>query len=133
MPAHTERAFEAAIEHCLTTQGGYDRRAPADYSEERALFPADACGFLRESQPQKWRALESVRGAQTEATVLEALGKELESNGTPHVLRHGFKCDGKSFPMVCFRLNTCTNPDAAENYSLHLFAVTRRGVFTSVM
>ncbi len=41
MPAHTEFAFEAAIEHCLITHGGYDKRAPADYSEERALFPAN--------------------------------------------------------------------------------------------
>lgn len=116
MPAHTERAFEAAIEHCLTTQSGYDRRDPADYSEERALFPADVYGFLRESQPRKWSALESVRGAQTEATVLESLGKELESKGTLHVLRHGFKCYGKTFPMACFWPNTSMNPDAAENY-----------------
>ena len=133
MPAHTERAFEAAIEHCLTTQGGYDRRAPAHYSEERALFPADVCGFLRESQPQKWRALESVRGAQTEATVLESLGKELESKGTLHVLRHGFKCYGKTFPMACFRPNTGMNPDAAENYARNRLTVTRQVGFTSVM
>ena len=45
MPAHTERAFEEAIEHGLTTQGGYARRAPADYDEERASpnsAPVDA-------------------------------------------------------------------------------------------
>ena len=133
MPAHTERAFEAAIEHCLTTQGGYDGRDPADYSEERALFPADVCGFLRESQPGKWRALETVRGAQTEATVLESLGKELESKGTLHVLRHGFKCYGKTFSMACFRPNTSMNPDAAENHAKNRLTVTRQVGFTSVM
>ena len=132
-PAHTERAFEAAIEHCLTTQGGYDRRDPADYSEERALFPADVCGFLRESQPGKWRALENVRGAQTEATVLESLGKELESKGTLHILRHGFKCYGKTFSMAYFRPNTSMNPDAAENYAKNRLTVTRQVGFTSVM
>ncbi|HBP53863.1 MAG TPA: restriction endonuclease subunit R [Synechococcus sp. UBA8638] len=133
MPAHTERAFETAIEHCLTThQGGYDRRAPADYSEEQALFPADVCGFLRERQPGKWRALESVRGAQTEATVLECLGKELESKGTLHVLRHGFKCYGKTFPMAHFRPNTSMNPDAVEDYGKNQLTVTRQVGFTSV-
>ena len=131
-PAHTERAFEAAIEHCLTTQGGYDRRDPADYSEERALFPADVCGFLRESQPRKWRALETVRGTQTEATVLESLGKELESKGTLHVLRHGFKCYGKTFSMAYFQPNTSMNPDAAENHARNRLTVTRQVGFTSV-
>ena len=91
MPAHTERHFEAAIEHRLISQGGYGKRAPADYAEERALFPADVCGFLRESQPGKWRSLEALHGTQTEATVLESLAKELKSKGTLHVLRHGFK------------------------------------------
>ena len=133
MPVHTERAFEAAIEHCLTTQGGYDRRSPADYSEEQALFPADVCGFLQESQPGKWRALESLRGAQTGATVLESLGKELESKGTLHVLRHGFKCYGKTFPMAYFQPNTSMNPDAAENHGKNRLTVTRQVNFTSVM
>lgn len=36
MPAHTERHFEAAIEHHLTTHGGYGKRSPGDYAEERA-------------------------------------------------------------------------------------------------
>ena len=112
MPAHTERHFEAAIEHRLTSQGGYGKRAPADYAEERALFPADVCGFLRESQPGKWRSLEALHGPQTEATVLESLVKELKSKGTLHVLRHGFKCYGKTFSMACFRPNTSMNPDA---------------------
>lgn len=70
-------------------------------------------GFLRESQPRKWSALESVHGTQTEATVLESLGKELESKGTLHVLRHGFKCYGRIFPMAYFRPNTSMNPEAA--------------------
>lgn len=37
MPAHTESHFEAAIEHHLTTHGGYRKRSPGDYAEEWAL------------------------------------------------------------------------------------------------
>ena len=131
MPAHTERHFEAAIEHRLTSQGGYEKRAPADYAEERALFPADVCGFLRESQPGKWRSLEALHGPQTEATVLESLVRELKSKGTLHVLRHGFKCYGKTFSMACFRPNTSMNPDAEKAYTRNRLTITRQVAFTS--
>ena len=46
MSAHTELAFEAAVEHCLPTQGRYGKRAPADYAEERSLFSDDVSSFL---------------------------------------------------------------------------------------
>ena len=132
MPAHTERYFEAAIEHRLISQGGYGKRAPADYAEERALFPGDVWGFLRESQPGKWRSLEALHSTQTEATVLEFLARELKSKGTLHVLRHGFKCYGKTFSMACFQPNTTMNPDAEEAYTKNRLTITRQVGFTSV-
>lgn len=132
MPAHTERAFEAAIEHRLTSHGGYERRAPSDYAEELALFPGDVCGFLRESQPRKWGALPG-RGKHMEATVLESLVKELESKGTLHVLRHGFKCYGKTFAMAFFRPNTSMNPDAEKAYARNRLTITRQVAFPSVL
>ncbi len=132
MPAHTERHFEAAIEHHLITHGGYGKRSPADYDEKWSLFPGDVWGFLRESQPGKWNSLEALRGTQTEATVLESLAKELKSKGTLHVLRHGFKCYGKTFSMACFRPNTTINPDAEEAYTKNRLTITRQVGFTSV-
>ena len=132
MPAHTERAFEAAIEYHLTSHGGYERRAPSDYAEELALFPGDVCGFLRESQPRKWGALPG-RGKHMEATVLESLVKELESKGTLHVLRHGFKCYGKTFAMAFFRPNTSMNPDAEKAYARNRLTITRQVAFPSVL
>ncbi|MYJ94943.1 MAG: hypothetical protein F4053_04925, partial [Proteobacteria bacterium] len=49
--AHTERAFEAAIESGLTGTGGYGKRSADAYDEALALFPADATGFVKDSQP----------------------------------------------------------------------------------
>ncbi len=133
MPAHTELAFEDAIEHVLTTQGGYDKRIPADYAEELALFPEDVTGFLKDSQPAKWQALDALLGPKTAVTVLDSLVKELELKGTLHVLRHGFKCYGKNFRMAYFRPNTAMNPEAAKNYARNRLTVTRQVSFTSVM
>ena len=68
--------------------------------------PDDVCGFLSDSQAARWQALEALLGPKTAVTVLDSLSKELEVKGTLHVLRHGFKCYGKTFRMAWFRPNT---------------------------
>ncbi len=65
--------------------------------------------------------------------MLDSLWKELEVKGTLHVLRHGFKCYGKTLRMVWFRPNTHMNPEAAENYASNRLTVTRQIAFASVM
>jgi len=133
MPKHTERDFEAAIEAELIRSGGYEKRAPEAYDEALALFPDDVTGFLKDSQPVKWKSLEALLGAKTSATLLDSLSKELELKGTLHVLRYGFKCYGKTFCMAWFRPNTTMNPEAAENYAKNRLTITRQVAFTSVM
>jgi type I restriction enzyme, R subunit len=133
MPGHTERDFEQAIEVELTTSGGYARRTHQDFDESLALFPADVTDFLKEGQPAKWNGLEALLGEKTEATVLSDLAKELEIKGTLHVLRHGFKCYGKTFRLAHFQPNTSMNPEAARLHALNKLTVTRQVEFTSVM
>ena len=133
MSGHTEHAFETAIEAELTSSGGYRKRIPSAYDEVRALFPDDVSGFLEGSQPAKWKALEALLGPETVSSVLDSLSKELELKGTLHVLRHGFKCYGKTFRMAYFRPNTTMNPDAAENYARNRLTIARQIAFTSVL
>ena len=133
MSGHTERAFETAIEAVLTRSGGYQKRIPSAFDEAHTLFPDDVAGFLKDSQPAKWNALEALLGSRANATTLESLSKELELKGTLHVLRHGFKCYGKTFRMAYFRPNTTMNPEAAENYARNRLTITRQVAFTSVM
>ena len=96
MAGHSEHAFETAIEAGLLATGGYRKGSASDFDETLALFPADVIGFLQDSQPTRWTQLQALLGARTDATVLDALAKELETKGTLHVLRHGFKCYGKT-------------------------------------
>ena len=133
MSGHTERDFETAIEAGLTGSGGYETRSPSAYDEALSLFPADVTGFLKESQPARWQALEALLGPKTAVTVLDSLSKELELKGTLHVLRHGFKCYGKTLRMAWFRPNTRMNPEAAENYARNRLTVARQVAFASVM
>ena len=133
MSGHTERDFEVAIEAGLTSSGGYETRSSSAYDEALALFPGDVTGFLEDSQPAKWESLEALLGPKTAATVLEGLSKELDFKGTLHVLRHGFKCYGKTFRMAYFRPNTTMNPEAAGNYAKNRLTITRQVSFISVM
>jgi type I restriction enzyme R subunit len=133
MSAHTEKAFETAIEAGLIGAGGYALRTPAAYNEALALFPDDVTGFLKESQMVKWGQLEALLGAKTKATVLDSLSKELDIKGTLHVLRHGFKCYGKTFRLAYFRPNSAMNPEAAASYATNRLTITRQIAFSSVM
>ena len=133
MSGHTERDFEMAIEAGLTSSGGYEKRSPNAFDEALALFPDDVSDFLKASQPVKWQALEALLGPKTASAVAASLSKELELKGTLHVLRHGFKCYGKTFRMAYFRPNTRMNPEAAENYAKNRLTITRQVAFTSVM
>ena len=133
MSGHTERDFETAIEDGLTRSGGYEKRNPIAFDEGLALFPDDVSGFLKDSQLAKWETLEALLGPKATGTVLDSLSMELELKGTLHVLRHGFKCYGKTFRMAYFRPNTAMNPEAEENYARNRLTITRQVAFTSVM
>ncbi|MDQ6703554.1 MAG: type I restriction endonuclease subunit R, partial [Pseudomonadota bacterium] len=133
MSGHTETDFENAIEHGLTTQGGYTKGDPKAFDEALALFPSDVTGFMRASQPTRWAQLGALLGTKIEAIVIDALTKELELKGTLHVLRHGFRCYGKTLRMAYFRPNTSLNPEAAALYATNRLTITRQVAFASVL
>ena len=133
MSSHTEYAFESAIESVLTSSGGYEARDPSTFDEALALFPEEVCGFLRDSQPVKWKALESLLGVKTDTTVLQELSKELGLKGNLHVMRHGFRCYGKTLRMAYFRPNTTMNPEVTASYGCNRLTISRQVGFTSVL
>ncbi len=133
MPGHTEQDFEAGIEAGLLGHGGFEKRTSKDFDENTALFPTDVIGFLKDSQPSRWAQLEALLTDKTETTVLDALVKELDLKGTLHVLRHGFKCYGKTLRLAWFQPNSGMNPEAAALYATNRLTITRQVAFTSVM
>ncbi len=133
MSGHDEAAFETAIEASLTSAGGYEPRKPTDYDASLALFPADVIGFLQDSQPTGWGQLEALLGDKTAGTVLDALVKELALKGSLHVLRHGFRCYGRTLRLAYFRPNSGMNPEAMARYGKNRLSITRQVGFTSVL
>jgi type I restriction enzyme, R subunit len=133
MAGHTEADFEYAIETGLITQGGYQKRLPAAFDADTALFPEDVIGFIRESQPARWDQLEAMLKDRTAPTIIDSLTKELGTKGALHVLRHGFKCYGKTLRLAHFRPNSGMNPETAALYAQNRLTITRQVAFASVL
>jgi len=133
MPAYSEYAFESAIEQGLVARGGYEKRVSQDFDEALALFPADVIGFLQASQPARWQALHALLGERTRGTVLDSLVAELRDKGSLHVLRHGFKCYGKTLRLAYFQPNSALNPESAALYAANRLTIARQVAFTSVL
>ena len=123
---HTERAFEAYVEATLLERGGWQRGTTAEWDVERMLFPAQVCAFLEATRQELWAEMRALHAAGLDALVIEALGKELAVKGTLHVLRHGFKCYGKTFRPAAFKPAHALNDAALTCYARNVLTVTRQ-------
>jgi type I restriction enzyme, R subunit len=133
MANHIEHAFEAAIEHGLVQRDRYRKGDPAAYDAATALFPDDVIGFIRDSQPARWDQLEAMLKDRTPVTIIDSLTKELDSKGALGVLRHGFKCYGKTLRLAYFQPNSGMNPEAEARYQSNRLTITRQVAFPSVL
>ena len=121
----SERAFESAVESILV-DGGWHQGDLAEWDVERAVFPSRVVAFLQAGQPELWEQLASQHGASLGAMVVDQLVKQLDLKGTLHVLRHGFKFQGKTLQMAFFEPANKLNPDAVARFGLNELTVTRQ-------
>lgn len=127
---HTsERAFEDAIEDVLI-QRGFRKHLSKSFDQERAVFPVEAVGFIRETQKKEWAKLELLHGAKTDARVLEALCKWMDTHGVLTTLRHGFKCYGRTLRIAYFKSAHGLNPDLEARYAANRLGITRQLFFS---
>jgi len=122
---HDEEAFEIAITDHLVDHG-YLRGDPALFDRERALFPDDLFTFIEATQGKLWESLSKQHGGGLKAGILDALTKNLASQGTLDVMRHGFKYYGKQIKLAFFRPAFGLNPEAVEKYKQNRLSVTRQ-------
>jgi len=123
---HTERAFEAAIEDSLLTNGGYSKADPENFDRSRCLDPTVLIPFIQETQAEVWQALENIHGPATENVLLDDLCKAMDSQGSLNVIRHGFKCFGKLVKVAYFKPAHRMNPDIQQLYEANRLTITRQ-------
>jgi type I restriction enzyme, R subunit len=125
---HIERRFEDAIDLELCARG-YVKGNPDKFDAERALFTHDVIDYIKLSQVKKWQSLVDLQGDAAETILLDALVKELAAKGSLHVLRHGFKCFGKTFNLAAFRPASGMNPETIAAYKQNILRITRQVKF----
>ena len=126
MSTHTDEfAFETTVESMLLA-GGWQAGDRQEWDVDRALFPARALAFIRDTQPELWAEMSALHGANLESTLIETLVKELDNKGSLYVLRHGFRFFGKTFRLAYFKPSHGLNPDALARFARNELTVTRQ-------
>jgi type I restriction enzyme R subunit len=126
MSQTTERAFETYVEEILLMRGGWKSGSNAEWDKERALFPAQIFAFLQETQSKLWAEMKGLHAGGLEPLLLGTLVKELETKGSLHVLRHGFKFYGKTFQLAYFKPAHGANFEVIDLFNKNRLTITRQ-------
>jgi type I restriction enzyme, R subunit len=94
-----------------------------------ATTPGDVVDYVKALQVKKWQSLVDLQGTAAETILIDALVKELAGQGSLHVLRHGFKCFGKTFAMAAFQPASGMNPETIAAYKQNILRITRQVKF----
>jgi type I restriction enzyme, R subunit len=122
---HREVKFEEAVERGFVA-GGYSEIRPDDFDRERGVWREELVAFVRESQPKTWELLERLHQKRAAAEIVTAACKEMDSLGSLHVLRHGFKVSGKPVMASYAAPSTDLNPDAVAKFAANRMTVSRQ-------
>ena len=121
----TEQALESTVESMLL-EGGWRAGDLGEWDVDRALFPARAVAFIRETQPDEWARMAGLHGDDVESLVVAQLARELDLKGALDVLRHGFRFSGRTFRLAYFAPAHGLNPDALARFGRNELTVTRQ-------
>ncbi|NHN42531.1 type I restriction endonuclease subunit R [Halorubellus sp. JP-L1] len=123
---HEEGAFEKAIEAHLVEEDGYESIPSDEFDQERGIFPSVVISFVQETQPEKWKKLETAYKGNARKQFLQQLTSALENQGTLNVLCHGFRIAGTAIDLAAFKPNTGLNPEIERKYKANKLGVTRQ-------
>ncbi len=120
-----ERRFEDDIEAALLRRG-YEQGVPSRFDRKLALDTQTFLDFIRTSQPQAWKKLETNYGANVETKVIERFCRVVKQQGLLHVLRQGFVDRGVTIRPVFWKPETSINATAQEQYARNVLHCTRQ-------
>jgi len=131
---HTERIFEDELCEHLGANGWSVRTHLKDaksYDRQLALLGDDLIAYVQETQPQEWAKFKKWHNGQSEAMFLKRVAKQLDTHGTLHVLRHGFKDVDAKFQLCQFRPAHCKNSALIEAYKRNRLTLVRQLHYSS--
>lgn len=126
---HTERIFEDELCEHLAKHGWSIRTHLKDapsYDRQLAVLPDDLLAFVQETQPSEWAKFKRWHNGQPEAMFVKRVAKQLDTHGTLHVLRHGFKDVDAKFQLCQFRPAHGKNQALRAAYEQNRLTVVRQ-------
>ncbi len=120
-----EQAFEATVESMLLNVG-WVKGVREDWDVEKALFAEPTIAFMRDTQPEQWNKAAQLLGDDLEPRIIEILLKELDTKGSLHVLRHGFRFHGQTLRLAYFKPAHSLNEEALKRFERNELSVTRQ-------
>lgn len=121
-----EKAFENAIEEYLLKHGGYEKGNPAVFDRSTGLDEETLIGFVKATQPKKWKQYITIYGLDAKGSFIKRFSKEVQTKGLLQVLRHGFKDRGLLLRVCFFKPETSINEDAQKLYEGNILHCTRQ-------
>lgn len=126
---HTERVFENELCARLEAQGWSVKTHPkqaSSYSKENAILVEELLAFVQETQPTEWAKFKKWHNGQSEQVFVRRVAKQLDTHGTLHVLRHGFKDVDAKFQLCAFKPAHKKNPKLLDLYKKNRLTVVRQ-------
>jgi len=96
------------------------------YSREYAILAADLLAFVQETQPTEWAKFKKWHNGQSEQVFVKRVAKQLDTHGTLHVLRHGFKDVDAKFYLCQFKPAHKKNPKLLELFKNNRLTAVRQ-------
>lgn len=125
MKTYNEQSFEAYIEETMNS-ALWDKVPNSSFDAEQALFPQQVIDFIKSSQARLWAELAKLNGDLLQEHLLKALVKERSNKGTLHILRHGFKYQGKTLRLAFYKPAHGMSQESQALYATNRFQVCRQ-------
>ncbi|MEY3964867.1 MAG: hypothetical protein RL263_35, partial [Bacteroidota bacterium] len=96
------------------------------YDKDLCLIPEDVIGFIKDTQLQKYEALELQYGALVDTKICERVAEEIRKRKTLDVLRGNVKDRGQNLDLVYFKPSHDKTPEHQLNYEKNRFTIIRQ-------
>jgi type I restriction enzyme R subunit len=131
MKKYNELSFEAYIEETMNS-AHWEKVSSSSFDAEHALFPDNVIDFIKSSQAKLWNELEKLNGVLLPELLIKALIKERSNKGTLHIMRHGFKFQGKTLRLAFYKPAHSMSVETQTLYKANSFQVCRQVFFHPV-
>lgn len=104
----------------------YTEKDPSCYDKDLCLIPEDVIGFIKDTQPEKYKELTKQYGSSTDDKIVERVAENLNKYKTLHVFREKVKDRGQTLDLVYFKPVHNKTPEHSEWYKKNRLAIVRQ-------